>query len=139
MNHTDNSIPWIKMKLILVTIFAFCIHVIMAQDNNAGVANTVGKNLKISGVVRDAAGETIPGASIYIKNTNKGTISDLNGKFSIEVPYNETLTITMVGYQTQVVVVTKSAELSIVLAEMVKGLDEVVVIGYGTIKKKDLT
>lgn len=139
MNHTDNSIPWIKMKLILVTIFAFCIHVIMAQDNNAGVANTVGKNLKISGVVRDAAGETIPGASIYIKNTNKGTISDLNGKFSIEVPYNETLTITMVGYQTQVVVVTKSAELSIVLTEMVKGLDEVVVIGYGTIKKKDLT
>lgn len=139
MNHKINSIKWLKMKLFWVLMLLLTIHVASAQNNLSGTSGSNEKSIQVTGVVRDVAGETMPGVSIYVKNTNRGTISDINGKFSINLIPGETITFSMVGYNMHTVVVSRVAELNIVLVESVKGLDEVVVIGYGSIKKKDLT
>ncbi len=94
----------------------------------------------ITGTITDADGETIIGANIMIKGTTIGTISDVNGQFTLDVDDpSVTLVISFVGYSTQEVVPGEQQVLSITLAEDMVGLDEVVVVGYGTQKKVNLT
>jgi TonB-linked SusC/RagA family outer membrane protein len=94
----------------------------------------------ITGVVYDSKGNYgLPGVNIFAPGTNAGTISDGEGKFSIEVPQNATtITFSMVGYETQSAGVDKQSELTIYLVESSSVLDEIVVVGYGTIKKSKL-
>jgi len=94
----------------------------------------------VTGTITDAVGETIIGANIMIKGTTVGTISDVNGQFSLDVDDpTVTLVISFVGYSTQEVVPGDQQILSITLNEDMVGLDEVVVVGYGTQKKVNLT
>lgn len=93
----------------------------------------------IHGVVKDANGETIIGASIGQKGTKNATVSDIDGKFSISVPDNAVLEVTYVGYDKQQVAVKGRSTFDIVLNEDVHKLNELVVVGYGVMKKKDLT
>lgn len=100
---------------------------------------SVEQSRKISGVVKDVSGEPIIGANVMIKGESAGTITDLDGRFSLDVPSNAILTFSYIGFITQEVPVSNRKELNVVLKEDTKTLDEVVVIGYGTAKKSDLT
>ena len=97
------------------------------------------QNVKITGRVIDAGGEAIIGASIVEKGTTNGTITDFDGNFTLNVRTNAKLVVSYVGYVTQEVMVTPNKELNIVLKEDAETLDEVVVVGYGSVKKSDLT
>ncbi len=93
----------------------------------------------ISGVVVDSKNESIIGANILVKGTSTGTITDLNGKFTIEASPKDILVVSYIGMNTQEVSVGSSKDLKIVLTDNVKSLDEYVVIGYGSVKKRDVT
>lgn len=98
------------------------------------------KEKKVKGIVTDKSGEPIIGANVLQANSDaNGTITDVNGNFELEVPGNATLKVTYIGYTTQDVAVMNKSSLAIVLQEDSELLDEVVVIGYGTAKRKDLT
>ncbi|WP_341842894.1 TonB-dependent receptor [Chitinophaga caseinilytica] len=102
----------------------------------AAMAQT-GKPLK--GKITDVKGEALPGVSVAVKGTSQGTASNATGEFSITVSPDATLVISAIGFTTREVPVAGKSVLSIVLEESSKGLDEVVVVGYGTQKKGDVT
>ncbi|WP_258103439.1 TonB-dependent receptor [Marinoscillum sp. MHG1-6] len=93
----------------------------------------------ISGVVSDENGESLPGATVLEKGTTNGTITDVDGKFQLEVADNAVLLFSFVGYQNQEIAVNGQSTISIQMAPDTKSLEEVVVVGYGTMKKSDLT
>uniref|UniRef100_UPI0035A10D1C SusC/RagA family TonB-linked outer membrane protein n=2 Tax=Prevotella heparinolytica TaxID=28113 RepID=UPI0035A10D1C len=93
----------------------------------------------LKGIVKDASGEPIIGASVVDKSTGKGTITDVNGSFSLEANANASLEISYIGYQTQSLKAIGGKVLAITMDEDNELLDEVVVVGYGTMKKRDLT
>ena len=95
---------------------------------------------KITGTVVDEKGEPVIGASIVIKGESHGTITDFDGKFTLSnVPEKGIITITYIGYKGQDIPVAGKSTLKVTLAEDTKTLDEVVVVGYGTQKKSDVT
>ena len=94
---------------------------------------------KITGVVTDDFGEPVIGATIRIKNANNGTVTDVNGHYSINAASNATLVISFVGYKTQEVAVKGRSTVNVTLKEDSQMLEETVVIGYGSVAKKDLT
>lgn len=89
----------------------------------------------ISGTVTDENGEPIIGASIRIKNSQMGTVSGIDGNFSLEVSPEDILVISYVGYKTQEIKVGEQTKLTIRLVEDVKMIDELVVVGYGIQRK----
>ena len=93
----------------------------------------------VTGTVIDKDGIGIPGVNIIETGTTNGVTSDFDGDFSISVNDNSTLTISYVGFVTQVVPIKGKTTINVTLEEDVARLDEVVIIGYGTVKKKDLT
>lgn len=93
----------------------------------------------INGKVTDENGEAVIGANIKEKGTANGTISDMDGRFTLAVPSGATLVISYIGYRSQEVKPDGRSEYHITLEEDSETLDEVVVVGYGTVKKKDLT
>lgn len=120
--------PQTIKKLVLLT-FAICIGLMASAQ-----ART------IQGQVSDKSGMTLPGASVVIPGTTTGVLTDADGKFSLSVPQGTTsLQVSMIGYKTITVNIGDQTTLSIVMEEQATNLDEVVVIGYGTVKKRDLT
>ncbi len=97
------------------------------------------QQITVQGVVKDQTGETVIGASVMEKGTTNGTITGIDGDFSLNMSSNGTLFVSFVGYKTQEVQVKGQKQLQVVLSEDAEMLDEVVVIGYGTMKKSDLT
>ena len=95
---------------------------------------------KITGKVSDATGATLPGVSVVVKGTTIGVISDIDGKFSLSnIPDNATLVFSFVGMKTREITVAGKTTANIVMEEETIGLEEVVAIGYGSIKKSDVT
>ncbi|NJK96914.1 MAG: TonB-dependent receptor plug domain-containing protein [Bacteroidales bacterium] len=96
---------------------------------------------KVTGTVTDGAtGEPIVGANIIIEGTTMGTVTDINGKFNLDIPKSgSVLVISFLGYVTEHLVVDNQSSVEIKLVPDVQNLDEVIVIGYGTVKKSDLT
>jgi TonB-linked SusC/RagA family outer membrane protein len=113
--------------------------VVMASLKNA----TVGKsdvNALVKGVVSDDKGNTLPGATVSVKGTTQGTTTDAEGRFTINTPAGASvLVISFIGMKTQEVTVGNRTNLSITLLPNDQSLDEVVVIGYGTAKRSDVT
>ena len=93
----------------------------------------------IKGTVSDEAGEPILGASVKVVGTNTGAATDLNGKFSVSAPSNGQLEISYVGFQTLKVKINGQSNLNITLKEDAQMLNDVVVVGYGTMKKSDIS
>lgn len=94
----------------------------------------------ITGKVTDSSGEPLPGATVIVKGTTIGTVTDADGNFTLQIPSDaQTLQISFVGMKTQEVAVGNQASINVVMEEEAIGIEEVVVIGYGTVKKKDLT
>ena len=114
-------------KLALLLLFSLLATALSAQ------------NKKISGKVIDEKHQPVLGASVVVKGTTKGTTTDFDGNFTIDVPAKATLSVSFIGYHTQNVAVGNQNQLTIVLKEEQEQLDEVVVVGYGTVRKKDLT
>lgn len=95
---------------------------------------------KITGIVTDSAnGEPIPGVSVYVKGTTNGTLTDPNGSYSLNVEKGNTLVFSFIGYTTYEVVINNQSTIDVSLKTDVVSLNEVVAIGYGTQKKKEIT
>ncbi|MEI3460795.1 MAG: TonB-dependent receptor [Bacteroides eggerthii] len=97
------------------------------------------QNISVKGVVKDNFGEPVIGANVTEKGTTNGMITDLDGNFSLTVQKNATLVISYIGYVTQEIAIKGNTNLNITLKEDSKALEEVVVIGYGTARKSDVT
>lgn len=95
--------------------------------------------IKVSGTIKDTNGEPLIGATIKIKGTTQATVTDLDGNYKMEVPQGADLEISYVGFIDQQIHVGNKANYNIILEESANNLEELVVIGYGTVKKKDLT
>ncbi|MGB4414848.1 MAG: TonB-dependent receptor [Paludibacter sp.] len=107
------------------------------EDNNSKLQEQ--KKNKIAGLIVDENNQPIIGANIMLDGTRNGTISDMNGNFSIEAPENAKLKISYIGYEPQLIDTKGKTLLKISLSQSLKNLNEVVVIGYGSVKKKDIT
>jgi len=115
----------INLTLLLIVI---CSISLFAQDG-----------YELSGTVTDEENMPLPGVSVLIVNSSRGTATDFDGKFQIEVSSGDVLQFTYLGYSTQSITITNQTKLDVVLVEDAAQLDEVVVVGYGTRKKSHLT
>ncbi|MFC5623920.1 SusC/RagA family TonB-linked outer membrane protein [Algoriphagus winogradskyi] len=97
------------------------------------------QNAQVSGTVYDETGQPLPGATILVKGTTTGTTSDLDGKYSISAPSNGTLIISFIGYNPTEIVIGNQSVIDVNLTPDLSDLEEVVVVGYGTAKKSQLT
>lgn len=110
----------------------------MSTDENFFLSQQ--QKMKVHGIVKSQSGEGIPGVTVAVKGTVAGTITDVNGNFSLEIPSgSETLIFSFVGMKTQEIPVNNKAEINVAMEDETIGLEEVVAVGYGTVKKKDLT
>lgn len=115
------------MRLFLLFIALFITNLSYAQQN-------------VSGTVKDDTGETIPGATILELNSSNGVVTDIDGNFTISVSGSEAvLRISFLGYETQEITVGARSVIDVTLATDLQELEEVVVVGYGTVRKSDLT
>lgn len=111
-----------------------------ATDESLSGHAVAQQTITVSGIVTDESGEPVIGANILIKGTSKGAVTDLDGKFTIQnMPRNATLQVSYIGYQTQEISSFGKQPLRIKLVEDSENLDEVVVVGYGTQKKGEIT
>ena len=94
---------------------------------------------KITGTVLDATGMPVIGANVMVKGTTNGTITDMDGNFSLEADNNAILVVSYIGFANQEIKVGNQTNLAITMKEDAEALDELVVVGYGTMKKSDLT
>ena len=95
--------------------------------------------ITVQGTVTDASGMPIPGATVYNKQTQRGTVCDAQGKYTLQVPANSQLTISFLGYDDLSVAINNKTLINVSLTEKASDIDEIVVIGYGTQKKSDVT
>lgn len=119
----------VKLKLISALAFFLVISIgaTMAQSN-------------IQGIVTDfSSGETLPGVSVVKKGTTEGTVTDIDGKYSLNIESGQTIVFSYVGYKDQEIIVGDKQVLDVKLKSSFESLDEVVVVGYGTTKRSDLT
>ena len=109
-------------------------------DVNSKITTKEQQGNTITGTVTDKAGAPIPGVSVVITGTTQGTLTDVNGKYSIDIPEgSKSLTFSFIGMQTQEIIIGSLTQIDITMIETAATLDEFVVIGYGTVKKSDLT
>ncbi len=114
----------IKVAVILVLLTSFAAR---AQTRS------------ITGTVKDDAGLTVPGANVLIKGTTTGTTTDVNGAFQLQAAPENVIVITFIGYKTQEITVGNQSTFDVTMANDVTSLNEVVVVGYGTQRKQDVT
>jgi hypothetical protein len=117
----------VKLKLLFTLLFVLCTLIITAQERT------------IRGVVKDTSGEPVIGANVRVKNTTIGTATDINGNYTLVVPASaNTLVATYIGMKEVEVPITSNV-VDITMEEDVSDLEEVVVIGYSSRVRKDLT
>ena len=129
---------------LFVTAFSALVSPAFAADtqvngkDNMSVHETL-QSKTVTGVVVDAAGVPVIGANVIVKGTTVGTITDFDGNYSLEVPENAVLQISYIGYLTEEVTVGNKSSINVTLKEDSQALDELVVVGYGTMRKSDVT
>jgi hypothetical protein len=99
---------------------------------------TFAQTRSVSGVVSDGMGEPIPGVAVVVKGTKTGTLTDFDGKFTIEASNTQTLAFSYLGMKSQEILASKTT-INVTMQEDAKQLDEVVIVGYGTQKRKEVT
>jgi TonB-linked SusC/RagA family outer membrane protein len=124
--HLQFSMTWRKLRLIIV---------ILLISPLASIA----QSKTVQGTVTDGNGESLPGVNVLIKGTNTGTITDLDGRYSINAASGDVLSFSFVGFRVKEIVIGTRNRIDVTMEEDVSELEEVVVIGYGTVKKRDLT
>lgn len=128
-----------NLPILCATILFFCSSINSLKAEPVDKASITQQTSNITGVVVDEFGEALIGVNVSVKGTSTGTITDLNGGFSIQVPAKGILAISYVGYISQEIAITGISPLHIILKEDTQNLEEVVVVGYGTTRKKDIT
>lgn len=116
-----------QVRMLLFWLLAFASLSVLAQENT------------LTGKVLDGTGEPLPGVTILVQGTSTGTITDIEGNYSIKVPNDANIEFSFVGFLDQVVNVNGRTKIDITLEEDIVTMAEVVVVGYGTVDKKDLT
>lgn len=131
------NMSWLKPLLLITLILqAFLLH----AGNQPQTKNLRQEKNQISGKITESlTGKSLPGVSVYVKGTSEGTISDMDGIYTIQATSNDILVFSFIGYLTEEVKVGDQTTIDISLEEDIIGLDEVVVTGYGVQKKSDLT
>ena len=132
-----------KASAFCLLLSAFSVNAAMAAPAPAGTVDevmAVQQGKKVTGVVVDGTGEPVIGANVVVKGTTNGTITDFDGNYTIEgVPADGVLVISYIGYLSQEIPVGNQSAINVTLKEDTQTLDEVVVVGYGTMKKSDVT
>lgn len=120
---------WTKLRQLLVIVLL-----------GLGIVSTYGQTKTVSGIVKsESGGEPLVGATVKVKETNTGGITDIDGRYTIQANLGQTLIVSYIGYRTKEVKVERTIRIDILLQEDNEMLDEVVVVGYGTMKRSDLT
>lgn len=128
-----------KILFSSMLLTSFCLGVPLPTFAEVYGSMEVSQSVSVTGLVIDANGEPVIGANVMVKGTNNGTITDIDGKFTLNNAKG-TLVVSFIGYKTQEVQINGNEKnLNIVLREDSELLDEVVVVGYGTMKKESLT
>ena len=127
----------ILLRISAVLFLLGCFVIANAQTNGSG--DNASSRVPISGIVVDQASQPIAGAFVLQKGTSNGTMTDVDGKFSMNIPADASFEVSSIGYVTQEVVVGGKSYFVVALADDTQLLDEVVVVGYGTTKKVNLT
>ncbi|MDR2858925.1 MAG: TonB-dependent receptor [Mediterranea sp.] len=139
----NSFLKCVKIIIFLLVVYAYPFGVGKAENSDVittpSVAISQQSKKVVTGIVLDPVGEPIIGANIVEKGVSNGTVSDIDGNFSLEVSPNAKLVVSFIGYNILEVTVGNQANLRITLSENLLGLEEVVVVGYGTVKKRDLT
>lgn len=127
-----------NLSKIVINLFLlfFCVSLAAQTKQNT---NESKHQKKISGTVVDQNGESVIGASVLVKGSTIGTITDIDGKYSIAASSEDKLVFSYVGFDSQEIPVKKNTIINVTLKSTTKDLDEVVVIGYGSVKKSNLT
>jgi len=134
--------------LKIVTILLFCGLMLptfsLSAENSSGndLSGSVvdQQQIKVSGTVINASGEPLTGVNVVVTGTNVGAITDVAGKYNIEVPQgSKSLTFSFIGMEPQEITIGTLTQINVTMVETAFGLNEVVVVGYGTMKKSDLT
>lgn len=112
---------------------------VITRIEPASISPIIAERKPITGTVKDENGEAIPGATVLIVGTNTGTATDIDGNFSLDVEEGAEILISFIGFEPQKVVIGNQSKLTITMFEDQSSLDEVVVVGYGTQKSRDLT
>lgn len=141
-----NSIPIVMKKLMCLSYYSIKEKFVPASAKAINIffvlqifCVSAFSQRQINGVVKDVKGEVISGVSVNLKGTTIGTISNLEGVYSINIPSKGILVFTNVGYITQEINIAGKTNINVVLESVVTSLDEVTVVGYGTQKKTSLT
>ncbi len=130
-------------KLVLLTfalsIFESNAYCLVADDLNPESDITL-QQIKVTGVVKDADGQPMPGVAVKVEGTTLGALTDINGRYALEVPgANAVLVFSFVGYAELTMPVSGRTVIDVTMEETTAALDEVVVVGYGTVRKSDVT
>jgi TonB-linked SusC/RagA family outer membrane protein len=117
------------------------IHVKIRNGNLKGdhVSIIFKEEIKVTGTVRGETGEPIPGVTVLVKGSSTGTATDINGQYSLDAPEGSVLLFSFVGFVTKEIAVENQSIIDVTLLEDISSLSEVVVVGYGTVERKDLT
>ena len=137
-NFNLYSHRWLLIFFILIMVNASAMALDGFPNENSPTAKQV-FDINVTGTVLDESGQPIPGATISVPGTTIGTATDLDGKYSISIPEGASLVFSFIGFQTQTIAVANQTTINIVLLENAQALDEVIVVGYGTAKKSELT
>lgn len=121
------SIKQVNFKILLFSFFIFAMPFAFGQEKT------------VSGKIVDPSGDPLPGVNIVVKGTTRGVISDMDGNYTISAPVGSTLTFSYIGFLSQDVSVGNESTINITLQTDIANLEEVVVIGYGTVRKSDAT
>jgi TonB-linked SusC/RagA family outer membrane protein len=141
MDIKNANIEKILSELLDMNTYSYKMidHNIVITRNEIGNVQD-GKTKLVSGKVTDSSGAPIPGVTVLVKGTTNGSLTDLDGKYSLpNVPEDGTLQFSFVGMKTQEIAVANKTTLNVVMTEETIGIEEVVAIGYGTMKKGDVT
>ena len=132
-----------KASVFCLLFSAFSVNTAMAvpvPTEESGEVSVVQQGKKVTGVVVDGAGIPVIGANVIVKGTTNGTITDFDGNFTLEnVPADGVLVVSYIGYLSQEISVGNQSAINVTLKEDTQALDEVVVVGYGTMRKSDVT
>ena len=132
-----------KASVFCLLFSAFSVNTAMAVPvsmEEIGEVSVVQQGKKVTGVVVDGAGIPVIGANVIVKGTTNGTITDFDGNFTLEnVPADGVLVVSYIGYLSQEIPVGDQSAINVTLKEDTQALDEVVVVGYGTMRKSDVT
>ena len=125
--------------LFINLLYANPLHVSLKEAPRPMDISSIAIDQTITGTVTDQNGDPVPGVTVSVPGTTVGTATDLDGKYSLMVPEGSTLVFSFIGFASQSIVVAGRSVIDVVLVEDVSSLEEVVVVGYGTQRRSDLT